>query len=241
MTPERFGELLRRPELLSGQNATEIEQLITAYPWCGPLRQLRYHKAVLDGDDKALAHWRKRAEPYLNKANLTVTELRIRATNPAIAKQHFGFTNEIVEPTVDTEVEIDYFVDEAILVSATCTNTVDWYLHRHGLIMEYGRPKPAPKEAFKSYNDWKNRRAKTAWSELLHLADEKPKADKTRKPKHKEAIPLPEVASETLADLLAAQGHTDKAIRMYQQLQLRYPTKKATFAARIEALQQQEA
>ncbi len=45
------------------------------------------------------------------------------------------------------------------------------------------------------------------------------------------------VASETLAILLARQGHTDKAIEMYERLRLLFPEKSAYFAARIENLQ----
>jgi uncharacterized Zn finger protein len=46
-----------------------------------------------------------------------------------------------------------------------------------------------------------------------------------------------EVASETLADLLATQGYTDRAIGMYEALMRKYPEKSAFFAAKIQALQ----
>lgn len=45
-----------------------------------------------------------------------------------------------------------------------------------------------------------------------------------------------EVVSETLARLLARQGHIDRAIAVYKKLSLQYPEKSATFAAFIEAL-----
>jgi uncharacterized Zn finger protein len=46
-----------------------------------------------------------------------------------------------------------------------------------------------------------------------------------------------DVASETLADLLAAQGYTHRAIGMYEALMQKYPEKSAFFAAKIQALQ----
>lgn len=46
-----------------------------------------------------------------------------------------------------------------------------------------------------------------------------------------------EIISETLAGLLEKQGKNDHAIDMYQKLQLKYPEKKAFFAARIEEIQ----
>lgn len=45
-----------------------------------------------------------------------------------------------------------------------------------------------------------------------------------------------ELVSETLARLLAKQGHRDKAIAMYERLYLVYPEKSAFFAAEIEKL-----
>ncbi|HMN91166.1 MAG TPA: TRAP transporter large permease subunit, partial [Saprospiraceae bacterium] len=47
-----------------------------------------------------------------------------------------------------------------------------------------------------------------------------------------------EVISETLADLLARQGHQEKAIQMYERLSLQFPQKSTYFAARIQKLKQ---
>ncbi|HEX5624948.1 MAG TPA: hypothetical protein VFX48_02945 [Saprospiraceae bacterium] len=44
------------------------------------------------------------------------------------------------------------------------------------------------------------------------------------------------VASETLARLLTRQGHKEEAIAMYEKLTVKFPEKRATFAAAIEKL-----
>lgn len=54
----------------------------------------------------------------------------------------------------------------------------------------------------------------------------------------KSVLDTEEVASETLAVLLARQGHTEKAIKMYEQLILKFPGKSAYFAAQIQKLKQ---
>jgi len=47
---------------------------------------------------------------------------------------------------------------------------------------------------------------------------------------------IPDIATETLADIYALQGHKDKAIEIYKQLILKYPEKHIYFAAQIDRL-----
>lgn len=49
------------------------------------------------------------------------------------------------------------------------------------------------------------------------------------------------LVSESMARILARQGKTGRAIAMYEQLQLKFPEKAATFAAQIAALRSSEA
>lgn len=248
MTPERFGQLLARPALLSGQNATELEELIGRYPWCGPLRRLRYEKALLDGDAAGIALWRARAEPYLQRA--VWGERELSGTSPAGAARHLGFgapaetppaelppATRDAPPAYPPQPDLDTLA--AAAVAAESVETVEWYLRRTGHDdMPPGRLAPTPKESLDSYRAWKERRAKTSWGDLLDFGP--PGKAKRRRDagSEREAARKPDVASETLAELLAAQGHTDKAVRMYRQLALRYPTRRAAFAARVEQLQQ---
>ncbi|MFT6808656.1 MAG: tetratricopeptide (TPR) repeat protein [Saprospiraceae bacterium] len=46
-----------------------------------------------------------------------------------------------------------------------------------------------------------------------------------------------DITSETLAELLAQQGHSSRAIAMYEQLSLKYPKKSGFFAAQIQKIQ----
>ena len=256
MTPVRFGQLLRQPALLAGQNATELEELIGRYPWCGPLRRLRYEKALLDGDEAAIELWRRRAEPYLQRAARAAREQRLATTSPTRAEAHFDFAGEregeatagaLADDATQTHdaaypSEDRYDVLAAAALAAEATETIDWYLKRTGHdTMTNGRPAPTPKESLESYRAWQDRRANTSWRDLLSFrkgkAGDKPSRS-AKSPAKADVVRKPEVASETLAELLAEQGHTAKAVRMYRQLALRYPTRRAAFAARIDQLLQ---
>lgn len=80
--------------------------------------------------------------------------------------------------------------------------------------------------------------------EKLAAEQEKRKKKEEKKKKEQALISFAEeslvaqedTGSETLANILALQGHKDKAIAMYEKLKLQIPEKSAFFAAQIEKL-----
>jgi len=63
----------------------------------------------------------------------------------------------------------------------------------------------------------------------------KSKKDKSKNDLVEEYLVLnPEIASETLADLLASQGHIQEANEMYRQLGIKYPKKSSYFASKLK-------
>lgn len=76
-------------------------------------------------------------------------------------------------------------------------------------------------------------------------AVERPKSKKKKKKKKKRpydsgVVLSDDIFSETLADLLASQGHFRQAIQMYEKMRLIYPEKSRFFAAKIEELNKKE-
>lgn len=66
--------------------------------------------------------------------------------------------------------------------------------------------------------------------------EERSVADEAKELAAKSVVENFDIATETLAAVLEAQGHYQKAIAMYERLKLKYPEKSAFFAAKIEEL-----
>lgn len=104
---------------------------------------------------------------------------------------------------------------------------------------------PLPKTSFKT---WMHATPPSLVSEPIA---ESPAASQTKTQSEKKSKKSPDIvteiarlsvtenaalASETLADLLAAQQQYDKAAKMYERLMMKFPEKSAYFAAKIEKL-----
>lgn len=100
---------------------------------------------------------------------------------------------------------------------------------------------PQPKKNFKSWvTQFQPPQIRVNVDDLMEIQIKNPR--KKKKLKKMPPIALEsivehdEVASETLAEILAGQGYAHKAIEMYERLKLVFPEKSAFFAAKIENL-----
>ncbi|MEZ5032224.1 MAG: hypothetical protein R2787_12530 [Saprospiraceae bacterium] len=114
----------------------------------------------------------------------------------------------------------------------------------------FGRPEVAEPLPQRSFTDWLTGLSTPSEDRLNQdsgsddAEDDGVKRKKKSKKSRKEAKRLAKqsvkrkkvVATQTLAELLAKQGHIADAIDMFERLCLIYPEKKAIFAARIETI-----
>lgn len=101
-----------------------------------------------------------------------------------------------------------------------------------------GTPAPKPKKDFDSWNTYQPPTIKIKPGKRLDDAETplQNTEETAAKIAQKSLLEQDEVLSETLAAILARQGQTEKAIKMYERLILHFPKKSAFFAAQIQKL-----
>ena len=164
---------------------------------------------------------------------------------------------EIAEAASDDAVETIETIEEAVADAAPATNIpLEITNDETSPDESAGGPAPTPKSTFSSYRDrFQPKRPGLLSGEVDILKKEEKTApaasiepDTSLEGSYEEPDDVAKdiaaksvdedntIATETLANILARQGHFDKAIKMYEKLSIQYPEKSDTFAAKIEEL-----
>jgi hypothetical protein len=113
-------------------------------------------------------------------------------------------------------------------------HTVDYFASQGIKFVQEANPKDKLGKQLKSFTEWLKVMKKLPQKNDMTETDESVTATIALDAAH--SIEEKEVVTETMAEVLAKQGKTDKAAEVYRKLSLLYPGKSAYFAARIEQL-----
>lgn len=162
------------------------------------------------------------------------------------------------EESVDVELNVEEVLVKPVIEQEEADEATTPILEKKMVLEEYQRVETMPiiskKSGKKGYKNLEKLLTDEELSDFVKwLLQQKPLEEaKFLKIKHKfgkkqkkSAVALEaeksvqkseQVASESLAKLLASQGHTEDAVSMYKQLSLLYPEKSVYFAVQIENL-----
>ena len=263
MNAENFPEYLQQPARLLQMNQQELRELTLQYPYCANLHLLMLSKSVQSQHkdwerhlQTASAHTLDRRRLYqlvkawqpapaaveafeLKEEFLELKDLQVLERQPVVltqSRQEPEAALPLSQAPLQEHWEEDADLDLELLTSADIQTPGEVGTPEAGDAVP--APAPQPKHEFES---WK--RLEEAHHFLLKedppMPSPKPAQPRRLSAKKIAAASLQErddVASETLADLLAAQAQYEKAIEMYERLTLLFPEKSAYFAAKIEKL-----
>ena len=220
MTAERLIRLLQQPGQLALISYEELKTLVLAYPFSPHLRQLLLLKAQQTGHHEyernlaaAAAHSIDRSFLYHLIVPVPVVE-KTAIREEILELKPIATLMRDLEAIAPVEKNIEPVAETAavevpqpVAPPAPARNFGSWVGQFNLPVLPPAPPPPPP----------------SAPSNAAVMAQKSVEENR-------------EVLSETLAKIMARQGHHEKAISMYERLMVAYPEKSAIFAAAIEEL-----
>ncbi len=250
MTQERFQQFLQNPELLTAIPYEELKTLALTYPYAANLHLLLFLKSTQENNPDLERNRATAAAYTIDRGRLlNLVSLKTMVPLPPVEVEVLDL-KPLSELAIKQESPISLAAEKEIPhTSATTADPVS--------TSKEPASRPVPTVPFSGverpvYDSTAEERILhfVAWANSFNLlplspthAVNRPKKASTasseavaEKLAQESLRENPAVASETLANLYAQQGHRDKAVEIYRQLMLLHPEKTAFFAARIEAL-----
>ena len=224
MTPERLLKLVQHPETLDSISYEELKTLALAYPFAVHLKYLLLQKA------KQIQH--PDTDKLLTAASAASPDRSFlyHWMNPLALKQKLPSQEEVLElkplHTIKKDLEkisaVEKSKEEGLSIEAPLP-----YSNAHS--------GDFPVDENTAFRTWVSQFKVPPLPPPPSKVKESP--DPVQNLVSKSVKENEQVASETLARVLARQGHKEKAIAMYERLILANPEKSAIFAAAIQELQ----
>ena len=238
MNRQQFEHFLYFPGELSSARLADLDELVRSFPYCQTLYLMLAKTHSSDDSVYDQHHLRLAAAHATDRKRLR--ELIMEST-PLVASPETP-CELTEEPSLlpDTDqVDFDHFRQLIAELEHTITER------------NIQREKPRLYDIEKEFEDLEKQPAGISSTEPGHMEDTpagRNDGDEVRmqspKPSffdpvdtaRKSILEHDDLATETLAQIYAGQGHFHRAIKIYQQLMLKFPEKSRYFAAQIEKL-----
>lgn len=228
-------DFLREPGKLSNDTLFVLDELIDQYPYCPTVRVLLLLNFYLEKTYKydqqlsliaAHAGNRARLKQWINHLEVLNESVEESLVSEAETEKKKELLNAKVD---DLEERIRQELEEIETKRTSLRDLLDekrklMALQDETPVEQSTRPLPKDKylEEFLE-NEFKAEHGKSRFFDPVDSA-------------RKSLIDQEEIVSETLAEVYIHQGNSAKAIKIYQQLMLKYPEKSSYFAALIKKL-----
>jgi len=249
MTKEELMVLLRNPDQ-TGQAIDELNRLIDEYPFFHTGHQL-YIKGLREIDEKKMVLQLKKTALFVRDR-----EVLYHYINRLSYENHHNVQSAPSQPSLPEQKPLT--IDEESQNADNQTITEDKMLSIDQLLnliasqpkqLQYFKPEegkqPSPEIITGTVDtpELVDNHRRRSDSELIDFFLElnpkiTPNNNQYEVDLSESLQDNQEVATETLADIYATQGHKGKAIEIYKQLILKYPEKHIYFAAQIERLKE---
>ena len=226
-------EYLDNPRLLSEISIEQLQLWADTVPYAAIIYQLMAMKVVQEEHTPAAREILQRATMHSPNPDRLSRQLHKLAADNRLTDISYTSSDDAAKISESELKDLGLRDDEHLSASTKVnfnSNSDSIEISKLSSIPLQDEIRPSQKKAVAKDNELSD------FSQWL-LSLKKVQASDPEEESSSTLVGYSDIASETLAELLAKQGHRKRAIAMYEQLTLKYPKKSSFFAGQIQKIQ----